>query len=102
MRDSKPDENSKEHALAILEGEIPPTNDVMAFIVKRAREAREAGNQLLGMEQDLEKRLGLIRKRIAGTQGALNQYQADVRFLLEEANPASPDEGAGAGADTED
>ena len=72
-----------EQALRIMEGEEPPVSDTMAFIAMRAREARERGDQLLGVEQRLKAQLAGVQRGIAETHGALQQYREDVELLLE-------------------
>lgn len=84
-----------EIAVQILEGETPAPTPIIAFIVKRAQEARDSGNQLMDQRGKLQKELSSVNARIVEIRGALKQYQEDIDVLLEEpikAPPTPPDD----------
>ena len=73
--------DEKDIATKIMEGEIPPPNEMVSFIVRRAQELSAAGNQLMQIEQKLQERLTEVRKQIVETNGALLQYRKDLNLL---------------------
>jgi len=78
--------------LEILDGKIPPLNDTVAYIVKRANELKEEGSQLLPYLQELEGKASAVKRKLVEINGSIQNYQEDIRRLLETETKAKCDQ----------
>lgn len=69
-------------AISILEGDVDPPNDVIAFIVPRAKRARREGQELMLRASQLKDEMQAIQIRVAEIKGVTKQYVDDVKACL--------------------
>lgn len=76
------DDLLEEKLQALLKGEVPPPNEMVAHAVKRANEASTAGNELGKQLQALRKQAEELTERGVRLNGARDSYHDDIREAL--------------------
>lgn len=74
----------QKRALAILKGDEEPPNEMIAYVVKRAKQTRGEAEQLTKKLEELQMQLKALQTKIIELRGAAFNYADDVKALLKE------------------
>ena len=72
----------KQQARNILEDKAEAPNQFVEFLVKRAKESRDEGTQLVAKIKEAKGMLAIMQNRAQELQGAINTYVEDIETWL--------------------